>query len=672
MKLFKTIMFLFLFFSFCNVANAGNVYFVGYSNYTGEYVNTDTGTISTPTYTNVEYSWHVIDHNATTGMYIKRGAYITGIDMTAGNAWIDSDTLSASDFRFYTGPAPCNFSYFLSISDTETITGITEVDDTTNEILWINFTHQPTFEWLNGTMTYTLNSSTHRFNKPTILINGSTKSGTLTDSVLFFYTGSYNTSEHTINISIPYNQPPDLYTPTNGSTISETFPPLYHDVTFTWENTGTTCLIQVAEDSTFSNIVYSGETSSATVTVSLSENNYYWRVKSYDEGSYGNWSDVYNFDLTGETSLTGTGVHGVVFEAESLENKIPLSSALVTIYNDTYSDTTVTGSEGYYQFTVSNGTYIVYASLSNYDTSALLPVTVAGNYTILNIPLIESESYFAPHYVRFVVTDSWYWERYEGATVTVYEGESTTALYTETTGTDGAVGFELSENIEYRIVTTYGDITQTDYISPTENTYYIVLEDIETSLLPDNQFYDIISINITKTEINSTNARINIVYNDSAFSTNSVYFVLGQSYENGTLNILDTSSTYTEDCNVTFYITGYLGQSYIIKAVVDHNDFGAVTKYFSVDFPSNNLPFTGKGVVYLCIIVLFVVAAQFGKADSTQGAILLCGLTWFMWGMDIFVTFGEGINSLIGVGLGISTAYAVLAYINKKRTEEGI
>ena len=509
---------------------------------------------------------------------------------------------------------------------------------------------------------------------PIYEIDTVSKTGYLADSRVYIDASGVANGTYNFNITIPYNLPPTLISPTNGSTIEREFPPLYDDITFTWEDVGTTCQIQISEDTSFSNVVYSGETALATKTVSLAEGTYYWRVRSYDPEfeEHGAYPDTYNFIIVSTSSTIGNGVHGVVFEAESLGSSIPLPSALVTIYNDTYSDTAVTGPEGYYQFPVSNGTYIVYASLSGYDTSALLPVNVTGNYTIMNIPLIQSESYFSPHYVRFVVTDSWYWERYEGATVTVYENEDTSVLYTETTGSDGAVGFELSENVEYRIVTTYGDITQTDYISPTESTYYIVLEDIETTLLPDNQFYDIVSINITKTEINSTNAQINIVYNDSAENTNSIYFELGQSYDNGTLNILDTSAVYSEDCNIAFNVTGYLGQSYIIRAVIDHGDFGEIVKYYSVDFPSNALPFTGKGIVYLCIIILFVVAAQFGKADSTQGAILLCGLTWFFWGMDIFVTFGETINSLIGVGLGIATTYALLAYINKKRTEEGI
>jgi len=244
---------------------------------------------------------------------------------------------------------------------------------------------------------------------------------------------------------------------------------------------------------------------------------------------------------------------------------------------------------------------------------------------------------------------------------------------TQTTGTDGACSFQMTESTRYAVNTMYGSINQTDYITPTENSYYIILDATGTSLLPTSQFYEVCNITITKNEVNSSHATITATYNDTGTGTNSVYFVLGQTHENNnTLNVMETSSVGAGNMTYVFTVQDYVGEDYIVKAIIDHDRFGDVEKYYGINFPGSALPFTGNMMVALVVLIFFVVAMQWGKADAHTGAVLICGLGWWFYYLDIFDSLGTATNAVIGVGLGLATVYAVLSMINKKRDEGGI
>jgi len=374
--------------------------------------------------------------------------------------------------------------------------------------------------------------------------------------------------------------------------------------------------------------------------------------------------------------LTKPGVYGYI---KDMDTRQGIHNAIVSISNETWSTNAATDETGMYYLTlgmVANETYTISASASGYTASEDFTITTVTDETsrkdIYLDPVASDGSgiYYSPHYVRFIVTDKYLFERYYGANVTISGTNVTTT--TQTTGTDGACGFQMTESTRYAVNTMYGSINQTDYIFPTENTYYIILDVDETSLLPDSQFYEVCNITIDKTQINSTSATIDIVYTDSLNETNSVYFVVGQMLDNGTFNILDTSSTYTVNCSLSLSVDNYKGQSYTVVAYVDHDDFGAIIKYFNVTFSGSNLPFTGKAMAYLCIIVMFVTAAMWGKADASAGSVLLCGLGWFFWYLDIFECFGSAANATIGGGLTLATLFAVITLFNRKRDEGGI
>lgn len=510
-----------------------------------------------------------------------------------------------------------------------------------------------------------------------VLIDGETVDFQNADNLIYIDTSGLSVEAHNISISTDYNQPPELIYPADDEIINKTFPPLSNDITFEWEDSGTTAQIQVATDEDFLNVLSSETSTTNTVTISLAANTYYWRVRTYDPtlSTYSEYSEIQTFTIDSQPVFCGTGVNGVVYDVESDD---AISSAIVQIYNDTWSgDPYLTTSDGYYYFTglANETTYAVYATKTLYTDSNIYYVTTSNNtYAIKNIPMQEDEGegvYYEKHYVRFIVTDTDYSDRYQ-ATVEVFIGDSTDSQYTQISGSDGAVGFWLDQKTRYRIETTYNGETQIDYVTPTDEEYYIFLEWLGTdvSIIPADQFIDVVNVTVTKDD---DTGLVAIYYDDSLEQTETLKFQIGQTENNGTYTVIDESEEYTNTNTKiqSFTLTDYIGEDYRIKVIIDHGSFGSITKDYGVSFPGNSLPF-GKPVSYLCVLVLLVCGMQFGSKDTNSGALLVCGLASMMWYMDVFEPFGSGINTLMGIGLGMAILYAIIAYINKKRQEEAI
>jgi len=389
------------------------------------------------------------------------------------------------------------------------------------------------------------------------------------------------------------------------------------------------------------------------------------------------WTNLATHIFSFSPDLTVPGVYGYV---KDVSTQAAIQSATVTIVGPNSTQYVYTDENGFYYLTNGmelNEQYTVSAAKSGYTQGVSFTVsTTAGATTRKDLymdPVASGGSgiYYSPHYVRFVVTDKYLFERYSGANVTISGTNATTT--TQMTGTDGACGFEMTTSTRYAVNTVYGGVNQTDYITPTENSYYIILDATGTSLLPTSQFYETCNITITKNEVNSSHATITTMYSDTGTGTNSVYFVLGQTYENNnTLNVMETSNVGTGNMTYTFTVQDYVGEDYVIKVVVDHDSFGDVEKYYGINFPGSALPFKGNMIIALVVLVFFVVAMQWGKADAHMGAVLICGLGWWFYYLDIFEKLGSATNTVIGVGLGLATVYAVLSMINKKRDEGGI
>ena len=502
------------------------------------------------------------------------------------------------------------------------------------------------------------------------------------NEVIYFEAGGLSAGSHPVVTKVEYKLPPAMLSPLDGSTITFDYPPMYDDVTFTWKDFGNTvCQIQVAEDSAFANVVYSEETATGTATVSLPAGTYYWRVRSYDSvlSVYGDWPTEYSVILVSSSgSITGTGITGTVYYSAGLGNYQYIPGAVVTVYNETYTIQKTTGSVGYYQVLgLTNGTYYISVEADGYDSTSAYAVNVtSGKVSVQDVAMQKEQSYFAPHYVKISVKEKSIFgiikTPVSDATVTVYENSNTNMLTSQKTGSDGAVGFELSENVRYRIVVEKDGVTQTEYLTPTSSSYEIVLGESNESILPENQFYEVCNISVDKTAVNSSTARIDLSYNDSSENTNLVYFTISRPAGNGTLTLLNTSGSYTENCTTSFYVSDYKGETFTVKVYIDHALFGSVEKSFAVSFSGANLPFAGKSMAILAIIVLFFVGSMFGRGDIGYAGIIVCGLGYFFWFLDIFESLGSEINTTIGVGLLFASIFSIILIFNEKRTEGGI
>lgn len=468
-----------------------------------------------------------------------------------------------------------------------------------------------------------------------------------------------------------------LTSPNNGASI----PTANGNVSFSWSNVNSTSYrILVATDSGFTSIVHNKTTSSAAISLALNTSTtYYWKVSAYNDvgATWTAYTSSRSFTTTGD-SASPAGVYGIVYKTSTTS---PIQGAVVTFYNDSWSGTTVTGEDGRYTFSVYEvGTYYISASATDYQSSLQIPVNVTtATYIERNIALVESPSYFAPHNVKFIITDNLLRERYN-ANVTVYKDTDTSYIAQKETGTDGSVTFDLDEKTRYRIETVYGTYTQIDYIMPSETMYYIIIDESASSYVPRNM-YDFVSVNVTKAKINATAAYINVTYTDLNINmTNSLTVTLGQHDVNGTYIPTGSNQTFTgaeiiaANGNVTasFIVYDYIGQSYTEKIDIDHDTLGVFTKWHADVFEGSNLPFDGKILAYFGVFILFIVAMQFGRAEHATGAILLCGMFWFMYFASVFKGFGEATTALMLSGGSLATVYAIVAYINDKRREEGI
>ncbi len=473
-----------------------------------------------------------------------------------------------------------------------------------------------------------------------------------------------------------YNYP---ISPENNSVINVTYPPLTNEIELSWNKIlgVSKYKLEVAKDPLFYTTIRVIETTNSYAVLSLEDEKYYWRVTPYytATGSYGLTSDVYNFEfIPTPLEYETPSIQGTVYQTVDGEQR-GVVNANVYITNGTWSDNYLTTRTGYYFFKdIAIGSiYQIYATKEEYVDSSVYFLNTTGNVSIQDIALVPIEGegqYYKKHYVRFIVTDRSLSQTYD-SNIKVYEGEGSPALYDQDTGADGACGFWLDQRTRYRIETTYNGHTQTDYITPTDAEYYIFLEWVDTgdTFLPPNQFYQDVNVTITK---NDDTGQVTIYYNDSLEETNSLKFQIGQVDNNGTFVLIEESDEFTENVKThVFTVTNYVGQDYQVKVIVDHDSFGAVTKTYGVSFPGSNLPF-GRGVAYLCVLILMIAGMQFSATDANSGAILICGLASIMWYMDIFEVFGSTINNLMGVGLGMAIFYSILKYINDKRMAEGL
>ena len=449
--------------------------------------------------------------------------------------------------------------------------------------------------------------------------------------------------DNTINFSLPYNPALDLYSPTDGLSISYVYPPYNHDVDLKWENTTGNYEYFVTDYDTGATIS-SGSVLTNYTTVSLPANQYKWYVKSYDD-VFDEWSatsEIWDFEIENTYAYNNTtGVQGVVYEYIA-DTTVPVDATIVNIWNDTWSDTQVTGTNGYYVFlNLSNDTYYLKATKDRYIESSTERVTlVTNNMTTMNI-LIQKDTgqYYSRHDVTFTVK-SLFGTVYPDVEVNAYIDSSDLLVYTDTTDSTGSVVFTaMDEGTKYRITfideSSDIDIEITIYPVDTSYTVYVGLGTIIDDLLdPDDTDQEITAVetSITKTIVDDDNANITVNYNDVMSETSNLTFTLMQSIAGDSDNrtILSTYAFGAGNHSVSYNFTviGYEGQSYFVLIESEHTTFGDIYRLFGVQFEDTSglFGFAVKTIGFIGMIFIVWFALTSTSSAVPQTAVGLCAI----------------------------------------------
>jgi hypothetical protein len=415
-----------------------------------------------------------------------------------------------------------------------------------------------------------------------------------------------------------------------GVTLARTAPPTIHaiDLDF-YRYQAASYSTVISTDDSYLNQVYSVSSLAPypmvnlTRSISLEAGTYYMRVQAKDSG--GNVFDTVEttFTISQSFDLGSTSVAGVVSEVSSSAlSGIPYAS--VQLYNDTFSDTYNTGSNGYYQFVnlAANSTYYLKASKNGYEDSTLNIVTTVNNVTTNRNLFLQKSSapnYILPHYVRFTVR-SLLGGVYEGVTVSVFEDNSATPLFTQVTGSDGAVGFELSENVRYRLAieSEEHNINTVYRVTPTKNEYNIYVSLTGSSHQGDAGLI-LYGMHIDGNELNVT-------WQDTSGLTSLVEVTIKNRDDSIAyyLNSTDSDGFLLQDVNTTENLT-YIVELKIQTAGLDETFIRThILTFESGVRPAFDLGFSAPWQsAFLAALSLIFLAVIFGSGNAHVGAILV-------------------------------------------------
>jgi len=376
-----------------------------------------------------------------------------------------------------------------------------------------------------------------------------------------------------------------------------------------------------------------------------------------------------------QTSYAGeTGIQGVVYEGTT-ETNAPIPSVIVTIYNNTYSDTTVTDSSGYYLFTgLTNSTYILTFTKDRYITVDFQYVTPTYGELYNKDVWMQKDTgqFYSRHYVTFCVCNIW-GTRYPGVDTVCYTTDNGNIDSTGTTGGDGTVTLSLFEDVEYSLTFTNATqgISEDLTLYPRDDYYYIIVGDTSTWTETEHAMCDEIHITVAKKIINDTYVWINITYTDDLDMTTELDAYINETNLNDTANETPIAHyAFTGNLNDTshnFTVPMRGGQAYFVRLHNEHTEFGSNWYTYTVRRVGMMLDLgLPSGVyIYICIIFILFVGAMFGGTTSTTGAVSISALGW------IFLAFGwlqPALGIFAPISVSAASVYAVsVAIIHRQR-----
>jgi len=375
--------------------------------------------------------------------------------------------------------------------------------------------------------------------------------------------------------------------------------------------------------------------------------------------------------------VEGTAINGVVYEVIDGSSQ-SVNGALVSIYNSTWSNSIITGSNGYYLFSglKADDTYSLQSTKQGYVDSSIELITTINNTTVTKNILMERRSgagdQYDFHYVKFTLKNI-FDTRYSDVDVKLYEVGNPIEISSGETGEDGSITFILNRDQEYTL--TFIDATQgideTLTLYPKEDHYNVYV--VTKTIIPDDDYSsEEIDITVSKQNINSTHAYINITYLDNLGETTGLNVYLNQSIANDPFNqtIIDSYSNAANSTTISFVVEDYAGQTYFVNIDIDHITFGDVQRTYAVKFDGMQ-DAHGFSQVYIWLAIggIMFSGMVFKATNARHGMLVVSVVAWIFIILGWFDNLGDKGVLAITAGTTLATILSIAAIMAKGEKE---
>lgn len=209
------------------------------------------------------------------------------------------------------------------------------------------------------------------------------------------------------------------------------------------------------------------------------------------------------------------------------------------------------------------------------------------------------------------------------------------------TGLDGSITFTMVEVVQYNVeaFSDYGDASMKIY--PKDDEYTIWLGNLSGA-----QFFehganplDVVRVNVTAYEHNSTAGRVDVVYSDSLNQTVTCAVFINQSHSYGNVTNETKVGDYTYPGGIpsrftyTLDILNSRDQSYLAHVNCTHTTFGLVERDFGWTFPPGPTSFgiPENLLVYVGMVGLIFIALCFTRTLPGPAAIAIMFFAWVFY-----------------------------------------
>jgi len=383
--------------------------------------------------------------------------------------------------------------------------------------------------------------------------------------------------------------------------------------------------------------------------------------------------------------------------AYDVRDMAPIRNITVNISNTTYATTNTTGEFELctdWMRVTQGKTYDIYIDARDATDPQYAPFryrTISGvryqfdtNFEGFDFYLYPvTPVHYYPHYVTFKVHDFWMNPinhvdvvLYPLAGISSVNGD----LYNyqdeldRSTEGDGSVSFGVYPSIKHNVTFTNASegIDQRMYLYPRLDTYYVMV-DREVRWFSFDSF-DInheINITLNYTEINATYANITVTYHDNLTQTNNLTIYLNQTntsdYWNQTqLQVYRVNATSTVLHNFT--VTPYIGESYFVHYVSNHTTFGVFERQYDVSFADFvDVGFPDEFYPVFAFAIILLSASIFTATTAPQGALVVCLVSWIMYGFGWLSILGI----TLPIAISLATIVSIIAIILERGRKEG-